>query len=143
MSLSFEMPTAYDVLSVPMKISSVFEDDKLVSYGIVKRKLQQADCTSCKAVLSGDIAGERFVHEILFDVGQLSEIKRGSSLIHQLAANRMIQEWQDDDAEKYKEDIIRLSIDCNIVSEFTAFVAVDQQQSSPITGPMVDWVLPR
>lgn len=136
------MPTAYDVLRVPMKISSVFEGDKLVSYGIVKRKLQQADCTSCKAVLSGDIAGEQFVHEILFDVGQLSEIKRGSSLIHQLAAKRMIQEWQDD-AEKYKEDIIRLSIDCSIVSEFTAFVAVDEQQSSPITGPMVGWVLPR
>ena len=137
------MPTAYNVIRVPTKISGVFEGDKLVSYGIVKRKLQQAEYTGCKAVLSGEIAGERFVHEILFDVGQLSGIKEDNSLIHQLAAKRMIQECQDDDAEKYKDEIIKLSIDCGIISEFTAFVAVDEQQSSPVTGPMVSWMLPK
>lgn len=84
------MPTAFDVIKVSTKISGVFEGDKLVSYGILKRKLQQAECTSCKAVLSGEIAGERFVHEILFDVGQLPGIKGDISLVHQLAAKRMI-----------------------------------------------------
>lgn len=143
-SISFDVPTAYDVVRVPMKIPSVFEGDKLVVYGITKRKLQQAtERTSCKAVLSGDIAGVQFVHEILFDVGGLSGIKGDSVLLHQLAAKRMIQEWQDDDAEKHKEDIVGLSIDCSVVSEFTAFVAVDEQQSVPVTGPLVSWMLPK
>lgn len=136
------MPAVFDVSMVPARISNITEGDKLVVYGVVKRKLQQVDCTSCKAVLTGDIAGKQFLHEILFDMGQLSG--DDSSLLHQLAAKKMIQEWQDDDdVEKHKEDIVNLSIDSSVVSEFTAFVAIDKQQSLPVAGSMVTWMLPK
>jgi len=37
--------------------------------------------------------------------------------------------------------MIALSVDSSVVSKFTAFVAVDEQQSLPVAGAIINWVL--
>ena len=140
LSLTFITPDSYDTLMIPSKMSSVFHGEKLVVYGVLKRKLPETCDTKCKAVLAGNIAGEPFEDEIPFDVPPPTGHK-GDTLLHQLAAKRLIQEWQDDGPDKHKDDMIALSIDSSVVSKFTVFVAVDEQQSVPVAGAMTNWML--
>ena len=42
--------------------------------------------------------------------------------------------------EKHKDEWIALSIDSSVVSQFTAFVAVDELHGLPVAGPMASWV---
>ena len=124
---------------VPDKIPSIYNGDKTVIYGLLMKKSDQTeDKVKCKATLTGDIVGKEFKFDIPFEL-PAGQAEKDVAVIHQLAAKRMIQEWQDDGEpyeNKHKQEIIALSCDASVVSRHTAYVAVDEAQNKPVSGSM-------
>ena len=49
----------------------------------------------------------------------------------------LIKDWQDQD--KNKEEIVKLSVESNVISSHTAFIAVDKASNEPVAGAMKMW----
>ena len=80
---------------VPDKIPSIYNGDKTVIYGLLMEKSDQTeDKVKCKATLAGDIVGKEFKFDIPFEL-PTRQAEEDVAVIHQLAAKKMIQEWQD------------------------------------------------
>lgn len=103
-----------------------------------------------KAILKGRLENKKAAihHEIHFTFsreGDEAEVNGGS--IHRLAAKQLIQEkqdaynnrsrtWSDEKKDAFKHTVIFISKATNIVSKFTSFVAVDQDNHQPVSEPL-------
>jgi len=131
---------------VPDKIPSIYNGEKAVIYGLLVDKSDDKgrDGVMCKAILSGDILEKEFKFEIPFKLPGRQPAEEDVSVIHQLAAKVMIQEWQDDGEpyeKRHKNEIIGLSCDASVVSRYTAYIAVDKGQNKPVSGSMQSYEL--
>jgi len=130
---------------VPYYIPSIYSGEKTVIYCLVMDRSggKGIDGLPCKAILSGYFLGKVFKFEIPFELsGRQSD--EDVSVIHQLAAKVMIQEWQDDGEpyeERHKKEITELSCDASVVSRYTAYIAVDEAQNKPVSGSMQSYDL--
>ena len=111
-TVTFDLPGSYEVNVVPDKIPSIYNGEKTVIYGLLMNRPdgKEIDGLMCKAILSGDILGKEFRFEIPFELSG-KKAEEDESVIHQLAAKVMIQEWQDDGEpyeERHKKEIIEL-----------------------------------
>jgi len=144
-TVTFDLPRSYEVKVIPDKIPSIYNGEKTVIFGLLMDKSDDKgrDGLMCKAILSGDILGKKFQFEIPFKLPDL-QAGEGVSVIHQLAAKVMIQEWQDDGEpyeQRYKKEIIELSCDASVASRYTAYIAVDEAQNKPVSGSMQSYEL--
>ena len=146
-TVKFDLPSSYEeVKVVPDKIPSIYNGEKTVIYGLLMEKSDDKgrDGLMCKAILSGDILGKEFRFEIPFELSGRQAAEEDVSIIHQLAAKVMIQEWQVDwepHEERHKKEIIELSCDASVVSRYTAYIAVDEAQNKPVSGSMQSYEL--
>jgi len=143
--VTFDIPGSYEVKVVPGNIPSIYDGEKIVIYGLLMDKSdgKGRDGLMGKAVLSGDILGREFKFEIPFELSR-RQLEEDVSVIHQLAAKVMIQEWQDDGEpyeERFKKEIVELSCDASVVSRYTAYIAVDEAQNKPVSGSMQSYEL--
>ena len=134
--LTFTVPDGVNVLQSPNKIPPVFNGDKLVLYGILKG----GKATTGTATLSGNILGRPVEHVLEFTVTGGGESDNSVPVIHQLAAKGLIRDWGDE-GDKRKDEIIKMSKDSGVVSSYTAYVAVDEEQDKPIAGALKTWDL--
>ena len=109
---------------VPEKIPSICSSEKTVIYGLLMETSEQKEeNVKCKAMLTGDIVGNKFKCDIPFELPKRHP-EEDVPVIHQLAVKKMIQEWQDVGEpceEKHKKEIIELSADASVVSRYTAY----------------------
>lgn len=136
----------------------LFLGDRLVVYGDLNCR-QGGLTKSCekgngeliaKAILKGRLGNkmEAIHHEIHFTFpreGDQAEVNGRS--IHRLAAKQLIQEKQDvynnrsqtwsyAQKDALKHTVIFISKATNIVSKFTSFVAIDQDNHQPVSAPL-------
>ena len=110
----------------------------MVFYGIITTKGSPVDQEiTGGAVLKGNILGKKIEYSIPFIFNAVSTSPPSLPTIHHLAAKALIKDWQDQD--KNKEEIVKLSIKSSVISSHTAFIAVDEGNSEPITGAMKVW----
>ena len=133
--LTFSVPPGVNVLQSPNKIPPVFNGDKLVMYGILKG----GKAMTGTATLSGNILGRPMEHVIEFSVTG-GESDDGMPVVHQLAAKGLIRDWEGE-GDKKKDDIIKMSTESGVVSRYTAYVAIDEEQDKPIAGALKTWDL--
>ena len=69
-------------------------------------------------------------------------------IIHHLGAKALLVDWSNGQGwgstaltGERKEETVKLSVDSMVISEHTAFVAVDVDQSKPIKGAIQTWDL--
>ena len=72
-------------------------------------------------------------HKIRFTLDS-SAPAPGLPVIHHLAAKALITDWET--AQKEKKSIVDLSIESSVISSHTAFIAVDEESSEPISSSM-------
>ena len=133
--LTFSVPPGVNVLQSPNKIPPVFNGDKLVMYGILKG----GKAMTGTATLSGNILGRPMEHVIEFSVTG-GESSNDMPVVHQLAAKGLIRDWEGE-GDKKKDDIIKMSTESGVVSSYTAYVAIDEEQDKPIAGALKTWDL--
>ena len=139
--LHFTVPTGIEVLQAPAKIPAVFRGERLIMYGVLKGGgTAQGQCT---ATLTGQVFGKVIEHKLNFVIGSAPSL---SSLVHQLAAKCLIEDWQSgngpamnwSEPEK-KAAIVKLSLESNVVSPYTAYVVVNEDQKESIEGALKVW----
>ena len=93
--------------------------------------------------LSGDLLGGRIDHTVDFEIpNQIQEDCQSVSTIHHLAGKRLIKEMEmkaDDGGKGKEEEIVKLSCDSSVISKFTAFIAIDEEQKEPVKGSLQTW----
>ena len=66
--------------------------------------------------------------------GQLYTAAQDLPVIHHLAAKDLIKDWESE--QKEKKSIVDLSIESCVISSYTAFIAIDEESSEPVSGAM-------
>ena len=159
--VNFQVTSGFKAFQAPAKIPTIFKGDKIVAYGIFKTKATsdaslEAGLTGT-ATLQGQILDSPMTHSITFEVPPppTAGEKEGGSLtgfeipvVHHLAAKSLLSDWSNGlgwsataPTDERKQEMIKLSIESSVVSEHTAFVAYDVDQSQPIKGAMQVWDL--
>ena len=131
-SVNFKVPKEYEVLQSPQNLPPIFNGEKLVVYGIFKSKATTKKPTEYTAILKGNMLGKAQEHKVPFTL----DVTEAPSLpvIHHLAAKALITDWESE--KKEKKVIVDLSIESSVISSHTAFIAVDEESSEPVSGAM-------
>ena len=161
MEVDFQLTSGFKAFQAPAKIPTIFKGDKIVVYGIFKSKATsdaplEAGLTGT-ATIKGQILDSPITDSIMFEVPPppTAGEKEGGSLtgfeipvVHHLAAKSLLSDWSNGLGwsataltDERKQEMIKLSIESSVVSEHTAFVAYDVDQSQPIKGAMQVWDL--
>ena len=137
-SVEFKVPSEFTPTQSPHNLPPVFSGEKMVVYGILKPKgTPKSKVVSGTAVLKGKLLGKPVKHSVAFTFNPTSETSPLLPTVHHLAAKALIKDWQNDN--RSKQDIVKLSIESSVISFHTAFIAVDEENSEPISGAMKTW----
>ena len=137
-SVEFKVPGDFVVQQSPQNLPPVYNGEKMVVYGVLSPKGTPQDKElSGKAILKGQIFGKKMEHSVPFSFNPVATRSPSLPAIHHLAAKALIKDWEDQG--KNKEEIAKLSVDSSVISSHTAFIAVDEESSEPITGAMKTW----
>ena len=131
-SVLFKVPKECEVLQCPHNLPPIFNGEKLVVYAIVKSK-EKLKKTEFTAILKGNLLGKWEEHKVPFTLNSTAEVP-SLPVIHHLAAKALISDWESEGKEK--KSIVNLSIESSVISSHTAFIAVDEESSEPVSGAM-------
>ena len=92
---------------------------------------------SGKAILQGKMLGKNLKTVVPFCVLPASPETHSLPTIHHLAAKALLKDWQV--MGKDSKEIVQLSIESSVISSHTAFIAIDEESSEPVTGAMKTW----
>ena len=110
----------------------------MVAYGVITAKGSPVDQDiTGRAILTGKILGKKREYSVPFTFSAVSSNSPSLPTIHHLAAKALIKDWQNEGQRK--EEIIKLSVESSVISSHTAFIAVDEGNSEPVTGAMKVW----
>ena len=132
-SVLFQLPKGYEVLQSPQNLPPIFNGEKLVAYGMLKSKAASKKIIECTATLRGNTLGAKVEHKVPFILDS-STAAQGLPVIHHLAAKALITDWESE--QKEKKSIVDLSIESCVISSYTAFIAIDEESSEPVSGAM-------
>ena len=138
-SVEFKVPPEFEVLQSPKNLPPVFNGEKMVVYAIIKQRGAPVQSTEASgtAVLKGSILGKVVEHSVSFTFLRTPTEAPALPSIHHLAGKALIRDWEDDG--KRKEEIVKLSVDSSVISSHTAFIAVDEESTEPVSGAMKTW----
>ena len=138
-SVEFKVPPEFEVLQSPKNLPPVFNGEKMVVYAIIKQRGAPVQSTEASgtAVLKGSILGKVVEHSVSFTFLRTPTQAPALPSIHHLAGKALIRDWEDDG--KRKEEIVKLSVDSSVISSHTAFIAVDEESTEPVSGAMKTW----
>ena len=132
-SILFQLPKGYEVLQSPQNLPPIFNGEKLVAYGVLKGKAASKKIIECTATLRGNTLGAKVEHNVRFILDS-STAAPSMPVIHHLAAKALITDWENE--QKEKKSIVDLSIESCVTSSHTAFIAIDDESSEPVSGTM-------
>ena len=131
-SVEFLVPKECEVTQSPQNLPPIFNGEKLVVYATFKSK-KPRKVEECAAILKGNMLGATVEHKVPF-VLDSSAAEPSLPVIHHLAAKALITDWETE--EKEKKSIVDLSIESSVISSHTAFIAIDEESSEPVSGSM-------
>ena len=117
----------------PQNLPPIFNGEKLVAYAILKSQKAIIGSVDCTATLKGNMLGAKVDHKIPFTLENATPAP-SLPVIHHLAAKALITDWKT--AQKEKKSIVDLSIESSVISSHTAFIAIDEESSEPVSGSM-------
>ena len=132
-SLKVKVGSDFTVLQSPQNLPPIFNGEKCVSYAVLKTKKVSKKAISCTAILKGNMLGAKQEHKISFTLDS-SAAAPSLPVIHHLAAKALITDWETENKEK--KSIVDLSIESSVISSHTAFIAIDEESSEPVSGAM-------
>ena len=132
------MPANINVLVSPKNLPPLFSGEKTVIYGVLESKdgkpLNESFIGNVK--LSGTLLGAEISHELSFEATPTGHAPQEEEVlpIHRLAAKRLLEEMQS--GNQSAKEIVKLSVESHVISKETAFIAVDEDSTEPVTGAM-------
>ena len=131
-SLEFQVGPEYTVIQSHQKLPPIFNEDKLTAYAIFQPK-SATSVSQGTAILKANLAGVEKEYKIPFTIDG-SVPAPSLPVIHHLAAKALITGWEIEGKEK--KSIVDLSIESSVISSHTAFIAIDEESSEPVSGAL-------
>ena len=135
-TVSYQLPSGLTAQHAPKAIPAVFNNEKLVLYAVL-RKSRASVTVSGEGVakLQGSLLGKKLEYCVEFNLGAVGG-ESSIPIVHHLAAKQLLKEWAEEESDTKKKEIISLSIESNVVSAHTAYIAIDEDQQKPIEGAL-------
>lgn len=129
------------VRQAPRTLPALFDKERAIVYAFLDKDVTLGDLRAAEIKLKAqtvDIASTALEFELQF--GERSGAQASENLVHRLAASVLLREYQDDNAETHKEEIIRLGEQYSLASAHTSFIAIYEAQEA-VEGTMQQVVL--
>ena len=142
--VKFELPFGYSAKLAPERVPPIFLGERTIIYGILSKSLVGKVVSGSKGTVSlkGELLGGKVEHKMEFQLPNQDQVPVGGvSTIHHLAGKSLIKEYERNEGsgKEKKGDIVKLSCECGVISKYTAFIAIDEEQKEPVKGSLQTW----
>jgi hypothetical protein len=144
-SVRFELPFGYNAKVVPERVPPIFLGERTIIYGILEKSLVGKVISGSKGsvTLKGELLGGKIEHKVEFQIPHEGNVGVDSvSTIHHLAGKSLIKEYERNESPgrgNKKAEIVKLSCESGVISKYTAFIAIDEEQKEPVKGSLQTW----
>ena len=139
----FSLPLGYSAKVAPEQVPPIFFGERTIVYGILQKKSllgKLASGSKGTVTLEGELLGEKIKHILEFEVPGQGAGAGAVPTIHHLAGKALIRGLQNMESSGAKKDeIVKLSCECSVISKHTAFIAIDEEQKEPVKGSLQTW----
>ena len=136
----FSLPVGYSAKVAPEEVPPIFFGERTIVYGILQKSLLGKVVSGSRGTvtLEGELLGEKIKHVLEIKVPGLGADAGAVPTIHHLAGKALIKGMQNMESSK-KDEIVKLSCECSVISKHTAFIAIDEEQKEPVKGSLETW----
>ncbi|XP_077750090.1 von Willebrand factor A domain-containing protein 5A isoform X3 [Canis aureus] len=141
-SVSWDLPRGLSAKMLSPEQTVLYRGQRLIIYALLSGTMPPADATG-EVCLKYMLQGKSFENRVTFSLQPKPD---DNFTIHRLAAKSFLQTKDmgfRDTPAKDKKDVLKVSIDCGVISSQTAFIAVNKSLNKPVQGPLARRDVPR
>ncbi|XP_004688858.1 PREDICTED: von Willebrand factor A domain-containing protein 5A [Condylura cristata] len=141
-TLSWDLPSGLSAKMLSPEQTVIFRGQRLIMYAQLNGVMQPGEATG-EVCFQYTFQGKKLSNKVKFSL----EPKFDANLtVHRLAAKSFLQSkdlgYRDTPA-KDKKDILKVSMECGVISSQTSFIVINKEASTPIQGPLARRAVPR
>ncbi|XP_047547926.1 von Willebrand factor A domain-containing protein 5A isoform X1 [Lutra lutra] len=141
-SVTWELPAKLSAKMLSPEQTVLYKGQRLIVYALLSGTMPPAEATG-EVYLKYTFQGKSFDNRVTFSLQPKPD---DNFTIHRLAAKSFLHAkdmgFRDTPAND-KKDVLKISIDCGVISSQTAFVAVSENSNKPVQGPLACRDIPR
>lgn len=141
-SLSWDLPPGLSAKMLSPEQTVIFRGQRLIIYAQLTGMMPTAEATG-EVCLKYTLQGKSFENKVTYSLQPKSD---ANFTIHRLAAKSFLQTkdmgFRETPAND-KKDVLKVSIECGVISSHTAFIAINKDLNKPVQGPLVRRDIPR
>ncbi|KAF5921432.1 hypothetical protein HPG69_019483, partial [Diceros bicornis minor] len=141
-SLSWDLPQGLSAKMLSPEQTVIFRGQRLIVYAQLTGMIPPAEATG-EVCLKYTLQGKSFENNVTFPLQPQLD---ANFTIHRLAAKSFLQTkdmgFRETPAND-KKDVLKVSIECGVISSHTAFVAINKDLNKPVQGPLAHRDIPR
>lgn len=134
-SLSWDLPAGLSAKLLSPEPTVIFQGQKLIIYAQLTGTMPPAEATG-KVCLKYTLQGKQFENPVAFSLQPKSD---ANLTIHRLAAKSFIQTKDmgfHQTPANDKKDVLKISLECSVISSHTAFIAINKDLNKALQGPL-------
>ena len=144
--VTFDLPPGYCARVAPTVVPPIFIGERTIVYALLESS-NEAEPGGGKATVTiqGHLQGETVKHTLEVELQPLAEsggFPLSLPTIHHLTGKAFIRDLllENEPGEMaVKEEVVKLSCECGVISKHTAFIAIDEEQKEPVKGSLQTW----
>nr|XP_019602985.1 PREDICTED: von Willebrand factor A domain-containing protein 5A isoform X2 [Rhinolophus sinicus] len=141
-SLSWDLSPGLSAKMLSPEQTVIFRGQRLIIYAQLTGMMPPAEATG-EVCLKYTLQGKSFENKVTFSLQPKTD---ANLTIHRLAAKSFLQTkdmgFRETPAND-KKDVLKVSIECGVISSHTAFIAINKDLNKPVQGPLVRRDIPR
>lgn len=141
-SLSWDLSPGLSAKMLSPEQTVIFRGQRLIIYAQLTGMMPPAEATG-EVCLKYTLQGKSFENKVTFSLQPKTD---ANLAIHRLAAKSFLQTkdmgFRETPAND-KKDVLKVSIECGVISSHTAFIAINKDLNKPVQGPLVRRDIPR
>lgn len=134
-SLSWDLPAGLSAKMLSPEPTVIFRGQRLIVYAQLTGTMPPAEATG-KVCLKYTLQGTQFENQVAFSLQPKSD---ANLTIHRLAAKSFIQTKDmgfEETPANDKKEVLKISMECGVISSHTAFIAINKDLNKPVQGPL-------
>lgn len=134
-SLSWDLPAGLSAKMLSPEPTVIFRGQRLIVYAQLTGTMPPAEATG-KVCLKYTLQGTQFENQVAFSLQPKSD---ANLTIHRLAAKSFIQTKDmgfEETPANDKKEVLKVSMECGVISSHTAFIAINKDLNKPLQGPL-------
>ncbi|GAB5577198.1 von Willebrand factor A domain-containing protein 5A isoform X1 [Prionailurus iriomotensis] len=141
-SVNWDLPRGLSAKTLSPEQTVLYKGQRLIVYAQLTGTMPPEEGTG-EVCLNYTLQGKSCENKVTFSLQPKLD---DNFTIHRLAAKAFLQSMDIGFGEtpaKTKKDVLKVSIDCGVISSHTAFIAINKDVNKPVQGPLACRDIPR